>query len=322
MDPTTQDTPIDISQIAHDLVLDAHQHNYRALAVLAMVLLGWFIRTVMIRPKMTTWKTIGPALAWLKNNKIGHMVTLLVLGIIGGLLTVLKTGDKITIDILVQGLVNGALASGFVAAIRHYISDEAGTPDEPTVMGRPKPEPAKADPAMPPPLPPPPSDPGTGSKVASILILMALPSLIGGCACWTPEKAGTKACVVARSEVDCTKADIQALIPSMLPLVAWLFAGAKGQVPGDQVVQALEHAGFRFIGCSAAQLEQDFTINPTAAVGRLMASMPASSSLGAALASAPPSSTAMNYHENYGKWRSRHSDIKFCFLEGGLKVCR
>jgi hypothetical protein len=106
-----------------------------------------------------------------------------------------------------------------------------------------------------------------------------------------------------------------------MPLVAWLFAGASGPIDSSTIVSALEQIGFKFVGCTAVELEHDFTTDPTGVEARLMAAMPERMR---ASFEGPPAARplAVAYHEGYQRWRARHLDLVFCFQIDGKRVCR
>jgi hypothetical protein len=164
------------------------------------------------------------------------------------------------------------------------------------------------------------------------LACLAVGMVVPACACFKPANANTKACVVAHQEVDCSKADVQAFAPHLLPLVDWLFSGAAEPFNADDIVAALEHMGFQFIGCSAAELDHDFTSNAQLAVEKLLTYAPSQTLTSTSLPLSPnvsgnavalsPEATAQRYHQFFARWRQRHADVRFCFRESGSKVCR
>jgi len=153
------------------------------------------------------------------------------------------------------------------------------------------------------------------------LALLAIWMAIPGCACFKAENVNTKACVVLHQEIDCAKDNVQALVPHLLPLVQWLFSGATGQLNSQDIIAALEHMGFAFIGCSATQLDHDFTVNPQFAMAELMKYVPSEATVDAK-ASVNPAVMAETYHGLYTRWRARHLDVRFCFRENDRKACR
>jgi hypothetical protein len=153
------------------------------------------------------------------------------------------------------------------------------------------------------------------------LALLSLSLALPGCACFKPQNVNTKACVVAHQEIDCAKDDVQALVPHLLPLVQWLFSGASEPFNSDDIIAALEHVGFQFVGCSATQLDHDFSVNPQRAMAKLMKYTPPDAAAKAKL-SIDPVAMAQTYHRLYARWRARHLDVKFCFRESGKKECR
>jgi hypothetical protein len=158
-------------------------------------------------------------------------------------------------------------------------------------------------------------------KFSLFLALLSVWMATPGCACFKAENANTKACVVLHQEIDCATDNVKALAPHLLPLVQWLFSGATGPLNTDDIIAALEHMGFQFIGCSATELDHDFVTTPQLAMAKLMRYVPPEATANTNT-SVNPLAMAQTYHGLYARWRSRHLDVKFCFQENGRKVCR
>lgn len=101
------------------------------------------------------------------------------------------------------------------------------------------------------------------------LFLATLPLLFAGCACWQPQHAQDKACVVLRQVVDCTETAAVTVGPALAGLVQSLVTG--GQMDWSKVESIAESLGFKDGGCFLAQLENDFTSQAGAAPGSAMA---------------------------------------------------
>lgn len=96
--------------------------------------------------------------------------------------------------------------------------------------------------------------------------MLPLALLLIGCACFKPASPDytSAKCVVLRQTVDCTTAAVKRVLPSLLPVAAWIFGGASGDAPTDQLVASLSVNGAGALGCAAAQIQNDFAGNLTA----------------------------------------------------------
>jgi hypothetical protein len=230
------------------------------------------------------------------------------------LVTAFRASAAFTVDLFVTGIVNGLLASGFFCTLKKLFgladtgqSAGAGAGTSSTA--------ANGAGTQPPP------NSGSLRFATSLGLLLLTSTLLPGCACLKPENKNSKACVVAQHEINCATDDVKAMWPKFMPLVAWLFAGASGPVDTNAIISSLEQTGFKFVGCSAVQLEHDFSTDPARAEARLMTVLPARMKAGLTGAGAP-ASLALAYHDGYQKWRAKHLDVRFCYQLEGRKVCR
>jgi hypothetical protein len=299
-----------IDQIAQQQLQYAHDGNWRLLV--AMVLSGviWILRTYLMGPTVQSWRYVGKLAQWFRTDRGGVVLTLSV-GVIGGLVTAFQANAPFTVDLFVTGIVNGLLASGFFCTLKKLFG--IADPTQSGAVGAGTSSSAANG------VPPPAS--GSLRFAASLGLLLAASTLLSGCACLKPENKNSKGCVVAQHEINCATDDVKAMWPKFMPLIAWLFAGASGPIDSNAIVAALEQTGFKFVGCSAAQLEHDFSTDPAGAETRLKAVLPDRMKAGLTGAGAP-ASLSLAYHEGYQKWRAKHLDVRFCFQVDGRKVCR
>lgn len=300
----------DLARLAQQLLGYAHQGNWRMLVAIALSGVVWLLRTFLMGPKVQRVRYLGPIARWFRTDRGGVVLTLIV-GVVGGLVTAFKAGAPLSIDLFVTGVVNGLLAAGFFVGLKKIVG-----------LGRGSSSPAdsSANPAQPRPTAAPSS--GMLKRVSVALMCTAIVgTLVPACYCMRVENANKPECIAAQHEIDCAKDDIKQMLPKFMPLVAWLFAGAQGPIDSQSLISALEQTGLKFVGCSAAQLEQDFTVDPSGTQAMVMMSLPApaKATLSRDLGEKPIDA---RFHERYRAWRAKYAALAFCFNEGGRKVCR
>ena len=87
------------------------------------------------------------------------------------------------------------------------------------------------------------------------VLITALALFFTSCACWGTA-ARTRTCAVVRTVVDCTADEVKAVLPSVVPLVEFLLAGANGDPNWEGYLIGLESMGFDIVAC-AAQVAAD-----------------------------------------------------------------
>jgi hypothetical protein len=159
-------------------------------------------------------------------------------------------------------------------------------------------------------------------KLVSVVLLIAIMPMATGCAyCKIADHVNEPKCVTLNDEINCAKTNIEAFIPNLLPLVAWLFSGAQGPLDAASIITALEHMGFQYVICAASALDDLFAKNPAQAVALVTKHMPASVLL-AQKESIPPDVWASTYHQVYMQWRAKYPNLKVCTVVDGQKVCK
>jgi len=305
----------DLATLAQQLLGYAHQGNWRMLVAIALSGVVWLLRTFLMGPKVQGVKYVGAIARWFHTDRGGVVLTLIV-GVLGGFATAFKASAPLTIDLFVTGVVNGLLAAGFFVGLKKLVGLGGGaSPADSSVL---RPKAVNSDR----PQPPAASSSGMLKKVSVALVCTAIAgALVPACYCMRPENANKPECIAAQQEIDCAKDDIKQMLPKFMPLVAWLFAGAQGPIDSQSLISALEQTGLKFVGCSAAELEQDFTVDPSGTQAMVLSKLP-----GPVKATLPGDRTEKpldaHFHERYRAWRAKYPALAFCFNQGGRKVCR
>src|SRR5579871_6523432 len=154
----------DFSQLALKLLDYAHQGNWRMLVAIALSGVIWFVRTYLLGAKVQGWKYVGVVARWCHTDRGGVVLTLVV-GVAGGLVTALSAKTPLGLDLIVTGVVNGVLASGFFVGLKKLLTN-ADKPGTSLVA----------------------SGNAAAKGGAALLLLLGL-SLIHGCYCFRPENA-------------------------------------------------------------------------------------------------------------------------------------
>lgn len=132
---------------------------------------------------------------------------------------------------------------------------------------------------------------------APLLILFAL--TLPSCTCFQPAHRNDPGCAVLNQVVDCTEANVEALIPQFKPIVLELIAkatGADGTIDQAALDQSLIALGVKDGGCILADIENDYVNKPTGATAL------------------PPRETKMraSYHQTFQDYRAKKwPGIKF-----------
>jgi len=275
----------------------------------------WFVRNIIMGPRTQRIAGIGGAARCL-NTAFGAVLLTVGLGIVANVVLALSACLPLCLGLSIVGLINGLLACAvfFVAKVILSMCGSPSDGDDTPPSGCANGTQVKGSSHR--------KDSSSGRAAASVITCLALGlSLLSGCYCMRAENVNQKACVVQRQEVNCATKDVQQMLPKFMPLVAWLLSGATGPVDTNETVAALEQTGFRFVGCSAAELERDFAVDGPGTSARVTAAMP--TPMKALVASAEAVHPLhVGYHEGYQRWRARHGDVKFCFSDGGRTVCR
>lgn len=78
------------------------------------------------------------------------------------------------------------------------------------------------------------------------------------CKCWRPEdpEYSSPRCVISRQSVDCTVRGLKQFAPAVLPVLSWIFSGAKGKFEGDQeLLSQLMGFGMTDLMCIGEQVQ-------------------------------------------------------------------
>jgi hypothetical protein len=293
-----------VAQLAQQLLEYAHQGNWRMLVAIALSGVIWLLRTFLMGPTVQRWKYVGAVAGWFRTDRGGVVLTLLV-GVLGGVMTALSAGVSLSVDLFVTGVVNGLLASGFFVGLKKLFGLGDGTAPKGTFSSGSTRLTKKE----------------MGVPITGVALFFALSLGAQGCYCLQAANANKLECIVAQHEIDCATQDIKEMLPKLYPLVAWIFAGASGPLDTSAIITALEQTGFKFVGCSAAQLEQDFSTDPTGTTSKVMASLPSPMRVTVAVATAG-NPLALSFHQGYQTWRAKRAGYRFCFSDNGKKVCR
>lgn len=98
-------------QLVEWLYTNAQQGNWRVLIGGALSAVVWFLRVGVLRPGVDKWPVVGRLSAWLKTDRGGVALTLLV-GVFGGVGTALAGAHAITGKLLLSGVINGVVGAG------------------------------------------------------------------------------------------------------------------------------------------------------------------------------------------------------------------
>jgi hypothetical protein len=165
-------TGTNVQQIAQQLLHYAHDGNWRLIVAMALMGTVWILRNVLMGTTVQGWKYVGAIAAWLRTDRGGVVLTLL-LGVFGGLITALGASAKLTLDLIVTGIVNGLLASGFFVGVKKLFGLSGGTPSQPTT-------PTSSTPAAVAPMPIPSGS--AAAAMSAMLCMFVVAALLSGCA--------------------------------------------------------------------------------------------------------------------------------------------
>lgn len=158
----------------------------------------------------------------------------------------------------------------------------------------------------------------------NFFVLLCLSLFLSSCICMKPENADLPQCVATRVVVDCSKTSALDTLPTLLPLVKWVLAGAPGgQMDWDSLLKSLMSMGFEMVSCTADQLDNAFTMK--------MAKVEKAHNDAAATSQSNPDYAAENlrylaakreavtYQNNWKLFLSKHyPNVKFKHSEAGL----
>lgn len=102
---------MDTQQLVEWLYTNAQQGNWRVLIGGALSAVVWFLRNGILRPGVDKWPVVGRLSAWLKTDRGGVALTLLV-GILGGVGTALASAHAVDGKVLLSGVINGVIGAG------------------------------------------------------------------------------------------------------------------------------------------------------------------------------------------------------------------
>lgn len=97
--------------------------------------------------------------------------------------------------------------------------------------------------------------------VLNVVVLAFIALTVPSCACWQPQHRNDPGCAVLHNVVDCSVAEVQAIIPEFKPLVVQLIVeatGADGKIDWTTVEKGLAAFGLKDGGCILADIEKDF----------------------------------------------------------------
>lgn len=102
-------------------------------------------------------------------------------------------------------------------------------------------------------------------RILAFAWILALVSVLTGCACSSEAHRNDTVCVIAHDIVDCTESGVIAVAPQFLPVVLALvnqLTGGDGSVDWASVEASLLSLGLRDGGCILAELESQFASKP------------------------------------------------------------
>ncbi len=98
-------------EIVEWLYTNAQQGNWRVLIGGLLSAVVWFLRVGVLRPGVDKWPVVGRLSSWLKTDRGGVTLTILV-GICGGVGTALAGAHAVDAKLILSGAINGVLGAG------------------------------------------------------------------------------------------------------------------------------------------------------------------------------------------------------------------